>query len=345
MPGCGPVLGQERQVRPLLEYLAATGCDSKLSWKDWQISRITGGRNNLLYRARGPRGDLAIKFTVPDERDRAGREYGALYALRQAGLSIAPRPILLDRSTYEYPVVVESWIDGHVTSKPPTSMAQWRRLLEHLALVHTITPADTRLVLRKSALHASSAEEGKLIVQCQAAHIPESEQDPELQALMERLQATHFPDWAPPPVTLCRLDNNITNYVQRPGPWASVDWEYSGWGDPGFDVANLLTHVAYLSVPTSQWSSAAAIYCDLAQDSAALERIQVYCQILVVWWAARLACYLYELPREMNRRLAEWSEGWQEDIQAKYQHYLQLAGLLGGQMAVPWSNALAHRPA
>jgi hypothetical protein len=157
-----------------------------------------------------------------------------------------------------------------------------------------------------------------------------------LQALLERLQAAQFPNWKVPPSTLCRLDNNITNYVQRPGQWASVDWEYSGWGDPAFAVANLLTHVAYMEVPAQQWETHAAVYCSLSPAATAFTRIQAYCQLLVVWWVARLACYPYELPRGLERRLVDWSAGWQADIGAKYHHYLQLAGMSIGPQAVPW---------
>jgi thiamine kinase-like enzyme len=139
------------------------------------------------------------------------------------------------------------------------------------------------------------------------------------------LEAARFPAWQNPPVTLCRLDNNIENYIRRPGLWASVDWEYSGWGDPAFDVANLVTHVALMDVPPSRWDWFVDSYCDLVEDTTAPLRIQVYCEILPVWWAARLARYLYELPRGRDRRLAAWPAGWQADIEAKYAHYMGLA--------------------
>ena len=154
-----------------------------------------------------------------------------------------------------------------------------------------------------------------------------------MQAFVKQLEDAWFLDWPDPPVTLCRLDNNITNYVQRPGQWSSVDWEYSDWGDPTFDVANLLTHVSYMEVPPSRWGAYAALYCDLAQDEAALIRIQTYCQILVVWWVVRLARYLYDLPRGLDRRLADWAPNWQSGIDAKYRHHLHLAGLYGGPQA------------
>jgi hypothetical protein len=45
----------------------------------------------------------------------------------------------------------------------------------------------------------------------------------------------------------------------------------------------------------------------------------------VVWWLARLARYLYQIPLQLDERLVGWSPGWQEDLQAKYDHYLALA--------------------
>ena len=72
---------QEEIVRPLLEYLASGVHQADGQWEAWQITRIVGGFNNLLYRATGSWGDLAIKFSIRDNRDRASREYSALLAL------------------------------------------------------------------------------------------------------------------------------------------------------------------------------------------------------------------------------------------------------------------------
>lgn len=312
-------------IRPLLETLAGGSWSGEGWWQDWRITRITGGRNNLLYRASGPECDLAIKFTVRDERDRAGREYGSLTALRQAGLSIAPEPILLDRTQYDQPVVVQSWLDGVVRDTPPATDDEWEKLAQHLASVHTVRPDKTRNPLPWTTIHASTAEEAKQRVREQVTRIPKQAQPASLQALLRRFEVRQFPRWTSAPVALCRLDNNVTNYIRRPGPWASVDWEYSGWGDPAFDVANLMTHVAYVDAPVWQSKRVQDTYCGLVEDETASLRIQTYCEILLVWWAARLARYGYELPRGRDQRLADWPAGWQADIEAKYDHYLGLA--------------------
>ena len=83
--------------------------------------------------------------------------------------------------------------------------------------------------------------------------------------------------------------------------------------------------IRYLNELVEPWEGLATAYCDLVGDATALVRIQTYCQILVVWWVLRLARYLYELPRGLDRRLVGWSAGWEADIEAKYRHYLALA--------------------
>jgi aminoglycoside phosphotransferase (APT) family kinase protein len=156
-------------------------------------------------------------------------------------------------------------------------------------------------------------------------YLPEEARPPALRALLRRPEATRFPAWQSAPITLCQLDNNTENYIRRPGVWASVDWEYSGWGDPAFDVANLVTHVSLMDVLQPRWDWFIDRTSDLVEQADTAFRIQVYCEIMRVWWVARLARYLYELPRGRDQRLATWPAGWQADIEAKYNHYLALA--------------------
>jgi hypothetical protein len=89
-----------------------------------------------------------------------------------------------------------------------------------------------------------------------------------------------------------------------------------------------MTHIAYLEVPSWRWDWVLDAYCALVDDATASLRIQAYCTILTVWWVARLARYLYEIPRGLDRRLVSWSPGWQEDLGAKYQCVLYRAEVL-----------------
>lgn len=92
----------------LLQHLDTARPQSPSTWRNWAITPITGGTNNLLYRISGEAGDYAVKFTLRDARDRAGREAAALCALREAGLEIAPILVLLDRDRYAQPIVIQT---------------------------------------------------------------------------------------------------------------------------------------------------------------------------------------------------------------------------------------------
>ena len=325
MSASGRLFGaeQEAALRSLVDHLDRGRPRQEGAWQGWRIAPVVGGRNNLLYRARGPGGDLAIKFYRRDGRDRAGREYHSLLVLRQAGLEIAPQPMLLDRERYGQPVGVQRWIEGQTGGPLPEEEGPWQALSEHLASIHSVTPQRTPIKLRRGTIHAASAEEARQRVYEQAAHLPAGAQPDSLRRLLERLRAATLPDWPSAPVALCRLDNNLANYVWRPAGWASVDWEYSGWNDPAFDVANLASHVAWLEVPAWRWVWFVEGYARLVKDETVALRAEVYRRIMLVWWAARLARYLYELPRGRDQRLADWPEGWQAEIETKYEGYLR----------------------
>jgi aminoglycoside phosphotransferase (APT) family kinase protein len=207
----------------------------------------------------------------------------------------------------------------------PRTDNEWDGVARHLALVHSVTPAVTNVALPPCTIDVRTAQQGQGLVREHLALLPEEVQPKALQALVRRLEAVEFPEWDSAPVSLCRLDNNIANYVRRSGVWASVDWEYSGWGDPAFDVANLITHVALKDVPAERWDWFVDRYCALVEDETARRRIGVYRQVMLAWWAVRLARYLYEIPSGADHRLAAWPEGWRADIEAKYTHYLALA--------------------
>jgi thiamine kinase-like enzyme len=309
-------------VRPLLKHLTDANQPREEQWQGWAVTPVYGGRNNLLYRATCRSADLAVKFCIEDERDRAGREFGSLSVLEQAGLCIGPSPVLLEREIYHRPVIVTTWLPGVTNTRLPESDSDWHRLVEHLATIHSVKPVDARLTLSNSTLFATTAAEAVELVHSHATRIPLPRQEPGLQSALRRLQLMHLPNWPAPALCLCRLDNGLSNYVRRPGAWASVDWEYSGWCDPAFDLANMLTHVALKDAPRWRRDWAIEAYGRLVNDGTIELRTETYCKILVIWWATRLARYLYEIPRGLDPRLATWDPGWRPDIRAKYEHCL-----------------------
>ena len=153
----------------LLRYLDRARPTANETWHDWQITPVTGGANALVYRVTRQPADYAVKFTVRDARDRAGREYAALDALYRSGLRIAPEPIWLAREQYSQPVVVQSWLDGETLDGPPQSDADWAALLDHYCAIHSLSPGRTAVALPNGFLSAASGEAGKALVREQAA--------------------------------------------------------------------------------------------------------------------------------------------------------------------------------
>jgi thiamine kinase-like enzyme len=292
------------------------------TFEEWQITPILGGMNSLLYRAAGPNGVYAVKFAPRDERDRAGREYAALLALQRAGMALAPEPVLCDREQYRHPVIVQRWLAGDVLTTAPTTDAEWDAMLRHYAAIHQLTPERTDVVLNEAVLNAASVAAGHRLIEAQLARVPEEYRPPELAALLQRLDSFAIRDWPPPPRAICRVDANYRNFLRRPGAWASVDWENSGWGDPAFEIADLISHAAYRDIPAARWQWVITRYTELTGDAGAPERIAYYTRVMLVWWVARLARYLYEIPRGLDPRLAPRALDWEESMRRTLAGYI-----------------------
>lgn len=298
------------------------------SYGEWMIAPVGGGANNRLLRASGPQGDYALKYMRNDARDRAGREYAALQALQQALPSqttpLAPAPILLERNLPN-PLVIQSWLQGDVLTAPPEHDSDWLQLVEHYAALQQICPEATTIAVQHSSWNASSVGEGRAVVHNHLELLPTHTISPSLLKLVARLDAWQAPDWPTPHPALCRTDANFRNFISRPGCWASVDWENSGWGDPAFEIADLITHAAYLGVPDWRWAWVRDRYAEFTCDSGVCQRIDCYVVILLVWWIVRLERYRYELPRGLDTRLAALPENWEAEVLVKQHHYWEAA--------------------
>jgi len=315
-------------LHQLLAHLATPQTANSLwEWEGWQIEAISGGMNNRIFRATADGLSLAVKFTRRDDRDRAGREWNTLNVLQEVGLSVAPVPVLLDRNRYSHPVVVQTWEEGLVTDEPPTSDDGWDALLEHLHTIHRLTQDKVNRPLSRTVLTMKSADEALSTIRLQYSLLPEAGWSRELRDLVGRAEEITWPDWSPVTETLCRGDPNIRNFVQCPGPWKSVDWEYSGWCDPAFEIADLIAHPRYAATPGSRWEWVIERYCSRNNDPSLEQRIRVYRALMLVWWRVRLTRYLYDEEIDASTRLAARPEEWRVEKQRQMQEYHQRAAL------------------
>lgn len=314
----------EARFNALIPRLEAGGESNNADTGEWDVVPVHGGANNRLYRVSSSAGCFAVKFTIRDERDRARTEFQALRAAEEAGIDVAPRPILL-QAERECPVVVQTWVDGTPMSAPPETDAGWDRLLNHYCRVHSVTPESSTIQMRK-AFGASSVAEGRDLVAGQLQRVPVAAQPQSLRDLLKRFDQAGFPEWNRAPVTLARIDPNVSNFIESSdGVLRSVDWESSGWGDPAFDMADLMTHPKYSGVPADRWSWLTARYEQLSGDGAAGGRIWSYYRIMLTWWAVRSVRALYEVGRGKDQRLVERPHDWQKRTEKQYEGYLRLA--------------------
>jgi hypothetical protein len=294
------VLGRDElpSLTPLLTFLSAHLPEPPAVFQRWQITRIHGGQNNLLFRVTLDDRVLAIKFTRRDARDRAGREFAALYALQHIDPTLAPIPLLLDRDTFAYPVVVQSWLVGDCHAAMPETMAHWHFLIQHFQAIHHIRPQQLMHPIPSAVLTMMCAHDGVQRLRQAWQNLPPYAYPEGLHALVQQIVTYPWPVWPQPEYRLCRVDPNILNFIRMPTRWSSVDWENSGWGDPAFEIADLMAHPAYVTVANADWEQIVSLYCQGSTDSTLAIRIHTYRLLQLVDWAIFFA-----------RKAAEYAHG------------------------------------
>jgi thiamine kinase-like enzyme len=306
-----------KSLNSLLRHIDETRPVGRETWNDSIIARIDGGANNLLYRVLHEGDDLACKFTITDERNRARREYAALSVMQERGLEISPSALWLDEESYSQPLVLQTWIDGDLLTGPPESSSEWHRLIEHYSSIHTLKRRDSKNRLEKAALNFQNGQQGKKLVLLNASKVPAEEHPKQFTELLQ-----WFENWTPPvfpdvTLALCRADANWRNFIEFEDKIVSVDWENSGWGDPAFEIADLITHPAYETVNPDEWETIINIYAKLTDDPNCEIRIRTYHLEMLMWWVIRWLRYLYEIPHGLDNRLVQRSDDWKPRTERK----------------------------
>ena len=300
-------------------------CRDTWQWQDWTIVRIDGGMNNRLFRATGPNGDVAVKFTTRDTRDRAGREWAALEFLAENSADLAPLTLLLDRDRYAHQVIVQTWLAGESSASIPVGDAAWNSLSQHLLTIHSLPKSPDHPAIRPVVLFVTSPAEALQAIRLQHSRLQRAEWPDAVNDLTAQVLSIRWPRWPQPSLRFCRSDPNIRNFVRRANAWASVDWEYSGWGDPAFEIADFLVHAAHSEWPRQQTRRLANIYGECSNDTAIRERIAVYETLMLVWWTLRLGRILPEARSGRDKRLVTFSQSWLLDRQRLQKRYQNLA--------------------
>ena len=340
-----------------LQAVAAAHAAGARTWtaNGVAVQRVTGGANNALYRLEVDGQRYAAKLCVADERRRAAREHGALCLLQAAGLDIAPPPIALDESCIllPFPTVVYRLLPGEPLGPSPTA-PQLVALRDSIQQMHTLPPDDHAAAHLPTAwfhwfdftpylseLHSLLAEYGPWL----AANFPDGRDlHTRLGRLVDSCTEVMLTCGVDPGrdsvlLRLCHVDPNLANAI-----WGEddrlrwVDWEYSGWGDPALELADLRWHGALAGLSEAQHAWLRAGYRRPAGDPGFAARLAVWDRLLATRWPFLVARWLWSQYRGPDRlRLTPFTAAPAE-LYARLVRFIARAERLADQRCVAYSN-------
>lgn len=266
----------------------------------WHITRVTNGMNGIVYHAQADDGrDFAVKISKRDDRDRAGREFKALTALRE--LDVAPQPIALVHEPQDLPgdVTISTWLQGTMLENhpPPEAKARWQMLLESISTPHRIQPNDQ---LSNAVMYVREPGDLLDLIDGWYKRLPPEplgtlsaeERTTLLRAVHQQTRRT----WdKPAPIGLIHCDSNPNNLIEAGHKIRLVDWENSGWADPAFDLADLCAQPNYgVTLPDEHHVWLRTEHARLLNDKMLPERAECYQRLLLAWWVMRMSAYWIE---------------------------------------------------
>ena len=300
------------EARGWLRAVAAAYAAGADTWTEGSVTvqRVTGGFNNALFRVDADGQRYACKLCVADECRRAAREYAALRLLQAAGLDIAPQPLWLDDSCaiVPFPAVAYHWLPGEPLSPSPTAQ-QLASLLDSFQRLHTLQPGDFEdHGIRDAWAHWFDFELYLADLRDFLARYGSwlATTDPDGRDLRDRLArlvdgcaeavrtATVNPGRESVPLRLCRVDPNLANTVwSGDGRLRWVDWEFSGWGDPALDLAEVRWHAASVEMSEAQHAWLRDNYRRPAGDYSFEERLAMWDRLRATRWPFLILRWLW----------------------------------------------------
>ncbi len=308
---------------------------------NFKIQHVFGGSNNALFRIETESEVFACKLCVEDGRRRAAREYGALKTIYSARIDIAPEPLFLDesKSMVPYPVVFYRWTEGKPLQSP-TTQRQLNNFLNSYHQLHSIQPFNNSPFQFDAWFHWFDFEQYlQEITELFDLYTPWLKNHFRSGAnLRDRLKdickqcskviskANVDPGKINIPLRLVRVDPNSANAITDSKDkirW--VDWEYSGWGDPALDLAELRWHAALqpLGEETLKWLR--TNYKPSFVDPDFSERLRIWDHILATRWPLLILRVLWSNHNGPDRKRLSNLVIPTDQLLARLVYYLELA--------------------
>ena len=215
------------------------------------VRALAGGRNNAVFAADLEGEALCLKCYRVDERRRAEREWQILSALHQAECSVSPTPYCLDFDPAA-PITVMERLPGQPLGSLNLGEPELSALAQALQELHSLTPGmlpsivwpvDSNALARLGRVRAEIKR--LLSLRQKDEHLIHGAAwltGPEA-SLLER----------PADPVFSRGDPNLANCLWDGRRVRIVDYEYGGWTDRAFDLADLVEHTQSRATPEAEW--------------------------------------------------------------------------------------------
>ena len=333
----------------LIKKVASVHDSGQDVWQDDStlVRRVRGGMNNALYYLHSDDLEVACKLCVPDDRQRAHREYHALSLMHNSGVNLAPVPLAYDDNLrwLPYPVVIYKWLPG----KPlggSLSPGQWDQLIVNYQRLHSLRSDEVLDQEMPTAffhwldrepyldeLHVFLSRFGPWLRQFQKGG---AELLARLRDLVQRCGNSLYGNDVDISLSglalcLCRVDPNPANIILGPDKrmrW--VDWEFSGWGDAALEISDLGWHAAIENVHSAEQIKLRSRYLPPEGDHTFYDRMALWDSLLSVRWPFLVLRLLWSTENGPDRlrltrpiddqatlwarliRLVERAENWYE---------------------------------
>jgi hypothetical protein len=243
---------------------------------------LGGGSTHSVYALAVDGVACCLKFSAVDAARRAGREWLALQSLTAHGFRAHPRPFHYSPDPL-LPAVVMARLPGRHLRLRRLTAAQLRALRALLVPLWQITPQTTA---RTFAPIYKDARHWLTVVQSAAQTLRPVPGDA-LTGEAYRLLHTwlYGPDSArllvPAPAVFSNGDLNPSNLLWDGQALRLLDYEFSGWSDRAFDLADLVEHNQSRRTPDAVWLAFVAD-CDLSpEEQARFRRVR---RLLAFTW-------------------------------------------------------------
>lgn len=321
-----------------------------------RVARGAQGMNNSLFHVQVAGETYACKLCVADGRRRAYREWAALQQLWRADLPLAPRPVAyFPDGPLPVPAVVYGWVDGVPLTREPLTAHTLMELSNALWRIHRVPRAPAPELLPAfhqpprftdylAEIRANTAQVQAWAERVNAKPPMLAQWAADLPALLPALVETlHLAEAAIhdarladicPAHSLIRVDGNLDNVLRgADGRLSFVDWEYSGLGDPAYELAELRWHPNAMHLPSVWWDTALATYPPPPGDGSFESRLTLFNRLLPIWWVGRNLLFLLEGAGQIaaRPRLAPIPDTIYNQVRRRTAALLALLGLDSAQ--------------